>query len=244
VRRLRSDLNTFGPLLDDQWSLGLREELRWLSDELGAVRDSDVLGEILREILSRHPEIDHNAARGVLRQLRLERRRYRRRLLRHLGGTRASELLDHLVEASSSPATVKQANRPARDVMPKLVRKRWRRLDRAIERLGSDPTPAQLHEVRILAKRLRYATEAIAPAAGKQARKFARDAAKIQDALGELNDAAVAGAWLASAVDRLDGPAAFAAGQMAQQLVAEARTHDRQWRSAHRALTLRTAWFS
>jgi CHAD domain-containing protein len=244
VRRLRSDLNTFRPLLDDQWSFGLREELRWLSDELGAVRDSDVLGERLRDILSRHPEIDHDAGRGVLHQLRLKRRRDRRRLLRHLGDARATELLDHLVEATSSPATVKQANRPAREVMPKLVRKRWRRLDRAIERLGSDPTPAQLHEVRILAKRVRYATEAVAPAAGKQARKFARDAAKIQEALGELNDAAVAGAWLDSTVDRLDGPAAFAAGQMAQQLVAEARTHDRQWRSAHRALTLRTAWFS
>jgi hypothetical protein len=31
---------------------------------------------------------------------------------------------------------------------------------------------------------------------------------------------------------------------MIQQLVIDARTNDRQWRSAHRAMKRRTAWFS
>jgi CHAD domain-containing protein len=128
--------------------------------------------------------------------------------------------------------------------MPKLVRKRWKQFDRAIKGFGRRPTAAELHQVRIRSKRLRYATEAVAPAAGKQAWKFAKDAAKIQDALGELNDAAVIGGWLAATADRLDGPAAFTAGQMAQQLATDAHTHERQWRSAHRALKRRTAWFS
>ena len=67
---------------------------------------------------------------------------------------------------------------------------------------------------------------------------------RLQDALGELNDAAVAGAWLTEVGERLDGPAAFAAGQMAQQLVVDARTHDKRWRTAHRSMTKHTAWFS
>ena len=128
--------------------------------------------------------------------------------------------------------------------MPKLVRKRWKRLDRAIEWLGRPPTATELHAVRILAQRLRYATEAVAPAAGKQAKKFAKDAARIQDALGELNDAAVTGVWLTAVAERLDGPAAFAAGQMTQQLAVDARSHDKQWRAAHKSMTQRTAWFS
>jgi len=243
-RRMRSDLKTFEPLLDPEWSTGLGAELRWLIDDLGAVRDADILGVKLRDVIARHPEIDPDAASRVLHQVRLKRRRDRRRLLRHLGDERAMLLFDHLVAASADPATVSRTDRRARDVMPKLVRKRWKRLDRAIGRLGRHPAPAELHAVRILAKRLRYATEAVAPAVGKQARKFAKDAAAIQDALGELNDAAVAGAWLTEIAERLDGPAAFAAGQMAQQLVVEAGTHDEQWRAAHRSMTKRTAWFA
>jgi len=243
ARRLRSDLKTFEPLLDSEWSVDLQAQLRWLIDELGAVRDNDVLRLKLSDLIARHPEIDDEAARGVLHQVRLEHRRERRRLLRHLDDDRATMLLDHLVAASAAPATIERASRPARDVMPKLVRKRWKRLDRAIGRFGKHPTAAELHKVRILAKRLRYATEAVAPAAGKQARKFAKDAASIQDALGELNDATVIGAWLAATADRLDGPAAFAAGQLSQQLAIDARTNERQWRSAHRSLERRTAWF-
>ena len=244
ARRLRSDLKTFEPLLDSEWAAGMQQQLPWLIDELGAVRDSDVIRTKLRDLMVLHPEIDGDAARGVFHQVVLKRRRDRRRLLRHLDDARATELLDQLVAASAAPATIKRASRPARDVMPKLVRKRWKRLDRAIEGLGRRPLAAELHEVRILSKRLRYATEAVAPASGKQAWKFARDAAKIQDALGELNDAAVIGRWLVAIADRLDGPAAFAAGQMAQQLVNDAHTHDRHWQAAHRSMKRRTAWFS
>jgi CHAD domain-containing protein len=243
-RRMRSDLKTFEPLLDAEWSAGLATELEWLIDELGAVRDSDVLGIKLRDVTARHPEVDRDAGRRVLHQVRLKRRRDRRRLLRHRGEERALQLFDHLVSSAAEPATTPRADRSARKVLPKLVRKRWRRLDGAIEGLGRHPTPTELHAVRILAKRLRYATEAVAPAAGKQARKFAKDAARIQDALGELNDAAVAGAWMTAIAERLDGPTAFAAGQITQQLVVEARTHDKRWRSAHKSMTQRTTWFS
>jgi CHAD domain-containing protein len=243
-RRMRSDLKTFEPLLDAGWSARLRAELEWLIDALGAVRDSDVLGIKLRDVIDHHPEIDHDAASRVLHQVRLQRRRNRRRLLRHLSDERTTQLLDRLVDAATEPATLPRADRPARETMPKLVRKRWKHLDRAIDALGRHPQPSELHAVRILAKRLRYATEAVAPAAGKQARKFAKDAAKIQDALGELNDAAVTRSWLTSAAEQLDGPAAFAAGQMTQQIVVEARTQDKRWRSAHTSMTRRTAWFS
>ena len=48
-RRLRSDLRTFGVLLDRAWVGELRGELRWLADLLGAARDA----EVLRKRLSR-----------------------------------------------------------------------------------------------------------------------------------------------------------------------------------------------
>jgi len=244
ARRMRSDLKTFEPLLDQAWAVGLGTELKSLIDVLGAVRDADVLGVALRDVIDRHPSIDRDAAGRVLDELQLQRRRARRRLLRHLNDERTVRLLERLVAASADPATQPRARRRARDVMPKLVRKRWRRLDRAIGALGRHPAPEDLHIVRILAKRVRYAVDAVAPAAGKQARRFAADAAAIQDALGELNDAAVTAAWLTGCAEQLDGPAAFTAGRMCELVAAEARTQNRRWRAAHESMTKRTAWFS
>jgi CHAD domain-containing protein len=243
ARRMNSDLKTFKPLLAGDWAGHLRGELRWMIDALGAVRDCDVLAMKLGEVAARHPEIDPAAAERVLHQVDLQRRASRRRLLRCLGDDRAVRLFDELVAVAASPTTRRRAERPAYKVMPKLVRKHWNRLERAIDALDRHPTPAELHAVRILAKRLRYATEAVAPAAGKPARKFAKQAARIQDALGDLNDASVAREWLTATAGHLDGPAGFAAGQLAQTLVAEAHTNDQAWRSAHRSMTRHTAWF-
>src|SRR5918999_689445 len=43
ARRLRSDLRTFSPLVDEAWAQSLIEELRWIARVLGDVRDLDVL---------------------------------------------------------------------------------------------------------------------------------------------------------------------------------------------------------
>src|SRR5579871_2668547 len=48
ARRLRSDLATFGPLLNDEGVAAVRDELKWLGARVGAVRDLDVLAERLR----------------------------------------------------------------------------------------------------------------------------------------------------------------------------------------------------
>ena len=43
TRRLRSDLRTFAPMLDEEWRVAARADLKVLADALGAVRDLDVL---------------------------------------------------------------------------------------------------------------------------------------------------------------------------------------------------------
>ena len=54
-RRLRSDLRTFAPLLDRDWTAGLRTELGWLADALGAARDAEVLRARLRRTADLDP---------------------------------------------------------------------------------------------------------------------------------------------------------------------------------------------
>ena len=96
---------------------------------------------------------------------------------------------------------------PARQEAPAIVRGPWRHLSRAVHALGPAPSDEALHEVRIRAKRLRYASEAVAPAVGKPALELARSAADVQGVLGDFHDAIVAEDWLRTGTaGRQSGP--------------------------------------
>lgn len=222
TRRLRSDLRTFRPLLDEAWAASLRDELRWLARGLGDVRDGDVLLERLRRRVS-ELGLDDGAA-PVLRALETSRDAALTALLESLRSDRYAQLLDRLVDAANAPALGHDAGEPAAEAVPTLVRRPWHRLAKRAKALGPSPSDGQLHEVRIHTKRVRYAAEAVAPIVGKQARAFSHAAARLQDVLGDLNDAVVAGAWLeAWAVESRDpaGSAAAEALAAAERAAAE-----------------------
>src|SRR5207249_8923743 len=101
------------------------------------------------------------------------------------------------------------ADQPAKDVLPKLAGGPWRRLRSAVRQLPENPTDPELHRIRILAKRARYAAEAVAPIVGADATAFARAAAKLQTVLGEHQDSVTAQAWLRAA--KVTGRRAFVA---------------------------------
>jgi CHAD domain-containing protein len=95
--------------------------------------------------------------------------------------------------------------------------KRHRKLTEALKRL-SHQDPNQRHRIRIEAKRFRYAVDSLQslyPA--KRVKAFVRPLGKVQSALGEANDAAVAWSLLAS-LDPAPALAQFARGWL------EART--------------------
>ena len=219
TRRLRSDLRTFRPLLDREWAESLRTELGWLGGSLGAVRDLDVLIERLRrEGADLAPRLD-----GLLAALERRRRRARTALLADLSSPRYVELLDRLVDAANEPKLSERAQRPAATTLPPLVACSGRKLARAGRSLGPDSPDAELHRVRVLAKRARYAAEAVAPALGGDARRgatsFARRAAKVQDVLGELQDSVVAAGTIEAFAAGRSGDAslALAAGRMLER---------------------------
>ena len=198
TRRLRSDLRTFRPLVDEAWSSALRDELGWLADLLGDVRDGDVLLERLRHRVAELPDAhERDAAAGVLATLEHERDTAHSTLLEALHGRRYLRLLDDLVAAANAPSLRDNANDPASEVVPELLRRPWHKLEKRAGKLGDSPSDEELHAVRIGTKRVRYAAEAVEPIVGKPARAFAKAAERLQDVLGELNDAVVAEHWLA-----------------------------------------------
>src|SRR5207253_7397671 len=212
TRKLRSHLRKFGPLLDPEWTDPLRSELGWLAMALGAVRDREVLLERLRERAKSLPSSDSRSAASLLQLLEGEIDELRKKLLADLGSQRYIDLLERLVAASHSPQTLPDADQPAAAVLPALATTPWRRLRSAVRGLPETPTDPELHRIRILAKRARYAAEAVAPVAGPAASAFARAAAKLQTILGEHQDSVTAQAWLRSA--KASGKRAFVAGEL------------------------------
>lgn len=238
TRRLRSDLLTFRPLLDQAWAAPLRNELGWLAERLGEVRDGDVLLDRMRRRAGQFPEPSSRGAARVLAALEESRDKAYSELLATLRDERYVALLDRLVSAANAPALLLEADLPAPAILPDLVRGPWDSLARRVKKLGDPPTDAELHDIRIRTKRVRYAAEAIAPLVGRQARVFARAAAALQEELGDLNDAVVAELWLQSwARGSRSMPGVFAAGELAGLERASAGQHRSRWRNAWKELS-------
>jgi len=212
TRKLRSNLRTFGPLLEPEWTEQLRSELGWLAFSLGAVRDREVLLERLRESAKSLPVSDARSAASLLHLLEVEIDTLRKQLGQDLDSDRYIDLLERLVAAAHAPATLPDAEQPATGLLPGLASTPWRRLRTAVRQLPESPTDPELHRIRILAKRARYAAEAVAPVAGPDASAFGRAAAKLQTVLGEHQDSVTAQAWLRAA--RVGGRRAFVAGEL------------------------------
>jgi CHAD domain-containing protein len=217
TRRLRSDLRTFDELVDERWSEELRDELRWLGEVLGGVRDTDVLIDRLEQHTKSLVEVDRAGAERIIDRLRRDRDRAREQMLRALQSERYDSLLDRLVLAAQRPRLLLRIDdADDRSMMRDAVRRPWEKLRSAVHALPPDPTDTELHDIRKRAKRTRYAAEAVAPAFGKPARAFARALVDVQDVLGEHQDAVVAGEWLRRAAsDAARGEDGFAAGRLA-----------------------------
>jgi CHAD domain-containing protein len=222
TRRARSALRTARPLLDVEWAQGLREELKWLGNELAPARDLDVL---LARLAPDAAELGKPAA-TIVRQLESERRRAQKRVVTALESPRYLVLLGELERAAEAPRV-----RTAEARLDKLARKEFRRLRNAVRALGKSPSDEALHDVRKRGKRARYSAEL---AGGTQAKKFAQAGKSFQDVVGGHQDAVVAGEYLTALVPRAKSPeAVFAAGRLLER---------QQSRRRHARKSLPKAW--
>jgi CHAD domain-containing protein len=228
LRRLRSDLKTFRPLLDHAWANDLRRRAKWLADGLGDVRDDDVHLEMLEGA---------DAPDAILGVVRRERDEHRTALLAALDEPRTRELLRALVAAATEPVLIGPLDEPADDVLVPHVRKRWKRLRKAVRSLSEQPSTPELHAVRIVTKRCRYAVMASAPALGDEAAAFAKRLGKLQDALGAIHDNELLAdrlSELAGGLPRADG---FDTGRVAGRLQSDAAAARAEWPQLWRAAT-------
>lgn len=232
-RRMRSDLRTFRDFVDTEWATDLRAELRWLGGELGAVRDKEVLLDRLREHAAALPLAEHETVERVTRRLTADWEASRTTLLAALDTARFRALRARMQDAAIAPRCTDAAQEHPRESLPAVVRRPWKRVRNAVAALGDDPADEALHEVRILAKRARYAAEAVVSVFGADAGRFAAAMAEVQDVLGEHQDAVVARQWLSKTAVECSPVEAYAVGMLA----------DVEWRAGAAARSrFRTVW--
>jgi CHAD domain-containing protein len=213
IRRLRSDLKTARTLIDYRRVRPLRRELDWLMGQLGEVRDLDVLLVRLRGDARSLDPVDRPGVDAVLDLAAQDRSDAYGRLRGALRSPRCGGLLEETARiAAAPPFKSRQARLPAAEILPRLVDGPLRDLRREVRKQQGVPGDEELHRLRIGVKRVRYATELAAPAAGKKAKRAARGLAGVQTVLGEHNDACVAGVRLRDLGSRTDAAGAWAAG--------------------------------
>ena len=188
VRKLRAILRAARSGFDRAWVEALRSKLDWLGTTLGAVRDLDVLHEHLRDELAALEDVAGTSAPLQLsRCLDVEYSRARAKLVVALDSPRYRELLSRLDEAVRQPRVV-----TADLSLPRMAARQFKKLRKAVRALPAEPSDEALHAVRIKVKRARYAAELAGEEVGRPASRFVNKAKKLQDILGEHQDAVVA----------------------------------------------------
>ena len=132
IRRLRSALATYRPLLDRQVTDPLRIDLRWISGVLGDARDAEVMRErLLADLDDLPPEDVRGSIRDFLdEELATAYRRAHERAVESMSTDRYLGLLDRLDELVEDPPRRGGGSMDGPAVLRRRVRHDWKRLAR------------------------------------------------------------------------------------------------------------------
>jgi len=247
LRRLRTALAILGPSLGGAAVQALSDKARDYGKVVGALRDLDVLiGEIVEPGTA--GGIDAAAREALLAALDRRRDAVRSEVRAALAGPDAVAFVLDLMqmvetrgwlESSDYSQTARLAI-PAGKIAPRLMGKRARKVREKARRLRH-LTDEALHDLRKDLKKLRYATDILAPI--YQRKKFGTyrmSLRELQDTFGSLNDATMAAEFLAgSAAPGRDDPDAQRAvgwilGQLASKVDADRLRVFEQWKKFER----------
>jgi CHAD domain-containing protein len=197
LRRLRSAFSVYAPVLRSPEMKRLDAEARWLGQEVGGLRDLDVVAnDMARREAEIHPDEPELSALAdvVLRQA--EKRREQLRKLLDVARVQAFLIdLARFVETRGwlVPQDFGQTERlaaPIATLASQSLDKRWKKVANRAQGLET-LTVEQRHELRKELKKLRYAVEFFCPLfPAKRVGPFLKRLKKLQTVFGDLNDAA------------------------------------------------------
>jgi CHAD domain-containing protein len=207
-RRLRSALRSFLPHLNERELAPVSRQVKGIADILGKVRDQDVAIQALEDISSQTPKRFSNALQRLIESRNEIRETSRRDLKREIGKTRLKELRVKFHQAITSvpqhQATVTPPDSEPTyiEVARAVIDDRLSDLEELSKSLYRPDDIQPLHDMRIAAKRLRYAIELFEECWHGDVGLFAKHAALLQTDLGQLHDCDV---WIDDFRKRIAG---------------------------------------
>ena len=211
LRRLRTAFSLFKEIIADDQVDELKDRLRSLSQLLGEARDLDVFIAKLQQ-----PDNGMGLDDGeLLAGMQRKREQTYDRLIAALQGTQFETLIfDVLAWSETGPwladeAAQGQRQQPIESFAAAVLDRQRRKIRKRGRRLKELNPPAR-HDVRIEAKKLRYASEFFSSLAkGRKNQKrhaaFAKALEELQEHLGELNDLATSESIVRTAAAGPDG---------------------------------------
>lgn len=201
-RRLRSALRDFKPYLRQRPLADVAVDLKRVADALGAVRDQDVAIMALEELQTEAPEEISAGITELTDERRAERETARAALTKTIAQEKLIRLRSDfgfaLERATDFGRSSKRKKRTSTELNfsetgREIILARLEELRELSECLYRPFDTEALHEMRIAAKRLRYAMELFASCWSEALTEHAKEVAELQTSLGDLHDADV---WL------------------------------------------------
>jgi CHAD domain-containing protein len=195
TRRLRSTLRGFSSILDPERTRIPADELKWLSAQLAEEHDTQVMAERFTQVVHNLPEhlILGTVAADVHHALGHLINNGEQTVHAALNSNRYHALQDTLDQLLNQPPLTHQADRPAPAELTSSIAKAYHKLNRLLDAATTAPPgpdrDTALHEARKACKRVRYMTETAAPVIGDPARDLHHQTEKLQELLGNYQDA-------------------------------------------------------
>jgi CHAD domain-containing protein len=191
ARRLRVALRLFSRMLPSKEIARFRTDLKWFASSLGDVRDLDVYSENFKTYVQALPPAQRGGMSGYQMYLRRERAEARQRAAAAVASQRAADLvadLDRFVAAGPSAGALRRwGSLSVHDAMRQGIRRSVARVRRLGSPLVERARPAELHELRIKVKRLRYELDFFADVY-PPLKQTAKESKNFQDLLGAHQD--------------------------------------------------------
>lgn len=200
-RRLRAAIIIFGPVLADARPRRWRRAIRRVTRSLGEARDVDVQIAFVKAFSEKHAantRVRPGLDRLLLRQ-KQQRKKMQASVLESMDRFEASGVLDQIGRyarktiAEGRLARVASGGDVAKQFGRESVRSRLGELLSYDSYVAQRSCAEQLHQMRIVAKWLRYTMDLFVPVLGNSTKSYIKHTKRLQTLLGDLHDMDV---WL------------------------------------------------
>jgi CHAD domain-containing protein len=193
-RRVLYRLEMMSDVEESLSSEDLLRRLQEVGEPLGELRDAEILEKLVIDALGdRIGSLQGRELVEIVTELRRDKQLSADTMIH---STTYQDVLKAMAQYRSSLQSLPVSTLPIRPIAQRVMYVSWHKLQRAVRKTKRDASDAQLHRLRITAKRTMYAAQAFEDWPGTPTKRFATRLDRLQKRLGDQHDHVVASAWI------------------------------------------------